>query len=215
MKTGYWHDRLARLLGIRTITIADGERGLLYRDRQFVRVLKPGVTRLFGHHAPLDLRLCAVSSLAYAGRDAEWLIETLGDALARDFIVVEAAADEVLLLSVEGRVIDALAPGTRRLYWKTGARLTVERLSPRVSPLVPDDITAQLGRIGRLDDMAQGFDVPQGATGQVFADGRLLHRHGPGRHAYWKAAERLRFRVMLPRQQRAEHPEPAAERKAA
>ena len=130
MLIGQWREWLIRLLGIRTVVIGDGQRGLLYRNGHPIRVLMPGVTRLFGQRRPLDVRLCSLSTPVYGGSDAEQLIETMDDDLARAFTVIEAEADEQLLLSIDGQPVDRLPPGTRRLYWKTDAPLQLTRLPP-------------------------------------------------------------------------------------
>lgn len=208
--------RFTRLLGLKTITIGDGQRGLLYRDRRAVRVLMPGVTRLIGHHAPLDLRLCRVdANPLYAGADFEQLIEAAEPAVFDAFTLIEAGPDEVLLLSVDGRLVEALPPRGRRLCWKTATAPVVQRLALRDSLQVPAGVLAELQAIGRLDARISCFEVPDGATGRVFADGRLIGELGPGRHGYWHSARKLGFRVVGARRPQAERPLTTAQRRAA
>jgi hypothetical protein len=208
--------RCTRLLGLKTIAIGDGQRGLLYRDRRAVRVLMPGVTRLIGHHAPLDLRLCRVdASPLYAGADAEQLIEAAEPAVVEAFTLIEAGADEVLLLTVDGRLVEALPPRARRLCWKRATAPVVQRLALRDALQVPANLLADLQAIGRLDTRVSCFEVPDGATGRVFADGRLIGELGPGRHGYWRSARKLGFRVVGARRPQAERPATAARRQAA
>jgi len=42
------------MLGIKRVVIGDGERGLLYKNRRFERVLAPGVYRLWAAAIHLD-----------------------------------------------------------------------------------------------------------------------------------------------------------------
>ncbi|MBA4285980.1 MAG: hypothetical protein C0434_10675 [Xanthomonadaceae bacterium] len=129
MRIGDWSDKLARLLGIRTITIGEGQRGLLYREQRAPRVLRPGVTRLFGQYQPLDLRICNIADPVYSCRDAEQLIESMETSIRRAFVVIETEVDEMARVSIDGRLVDVLAPDSRRLLWRTATAPMVERLA--------------------------------------------------------------------------------------
>ena len=63
------------------VVIGDGERGLVYRDRRFARLLMPGVYRLFDPLHRLTITLHAVGNGAPVGAEAERLIEALGPQL--------------------------------------------------------------------------------------------------------------------------------------
>ena len=61
---------MMKMIGMKRIAIGDGERGLLYRNRRFDRVLAPGVTWLWDPFVRSDLRVADVtpqSAAAAAG----------------------------------------------------------------------------------------------------------------------------------------------------
>ena len=63
------------------VVIGDGERGLVYRNRQFERVLFPGVYRMFDTLKRVDVRTFNIAASEYAGHDVDALIARLGERL--------------------------------------------------------------------------------------------------------------------------------------
>ena len=59
------------------VVIGDGERGLVYQDRQFERVLAAGVYRMFDPLKRIDVVVHNIANPEYTGRDADALIARL------------------------------------------------------------------------------------------------------------------------------------------
>ena len=59
------------------IVIGDGERAVLYRDRQFERVLAPGVHRISDPLKRIEVRTYNIAAPEYAGHDVDALIARL------------------------------------------------------------------------------------------------------------------------------------------
>ncbi|HEX5663747.1 MAG TPA: slipin family protein, partial [Xanthomonadaceae bacterium] len=100
------------------VVIGDGERGLVYRNRQFAGVLAPGVYRWFDPFKRVEVTVHNIARAEYAGSDADALIATLGERLGETFVLANLGMDEVGLVLKNGKLEDVLAPGTRKLYWK-------------------------------------------------------------------------------------------------
>ncbi len=105
------------MFGMKRVVIGDGERGLLYGNRRFERVLAPDCARLLDAFDKLEVRRFDPSASGVrAARMPRCLIERLGEALERDFLLAEDIA-----VSEEGRpgVEERQAGG---LCWRRAAQ---------------------------------------------------------------------------------------------
>lgn len=182
------------------VVIGDGERGLVYRNRQFERVLEAGVYRWFDPFGRIEVKTFAIASPEYAGHDVDALIARLGARLEKVFVLADLGADEVGLVLKNGKLEDVLAPGTRRLYWRGLVEVQVQRVSLAESLEVRGDVLSRLRQLGTLSRVAVAVDVPAESAGLVFVDGRLVRTLSPGAYAFWNfrknvAAEVIELRV--------------------
>ena len=77
------------------VVIGDGERGLVYRNRQLEGVLAPGVHRWFDPMCRVDVVVHNIAKPEYAGNDSEVLIQALGVRLGDCFTLANLGTDEV------------------------------------------------------------------------------------------------------------------------
>lgn len=170
----------------RKVVVGDAERGLLYRNRRFERVLVPGVYRLWASRDRLEVNVFDIAqNEVYAGKDVDALIERLGDALDRHFIVADIGVDEVGLVSRNGKLAYALSPGTRTLYWRGATTIEVERVALGAGLDVPADVARRLRQLDLLARYAVVVAVPEQHVGLLFVDGRLVRSLDAGSYAFW------------------------------
>ncbi len=82
------------MLQIKRIMIADGERGLKFKNRQFERVLAPGVHWIVSVIARIEVRVFDIEQAEhYTGKDADALIARLGDKLGETFVLADIGVD--------------------------------------------------------------------------------------------------------------------------
>src|SRR6478672_7304664 len=167
------------------VVIGDGERGLVYRNRQFERVLFPGVYRMLDPLKRVDVRTYNIAAPEYAGHDVDALIARLGERLAETFVLADSGGDEVGLVSKNGKLEDVLAPGSRRLYWRGLVEVEVERVSLAEGLAVRSDVAKRLRQLGTLGKLAVVAEVPAESAGLVFIDGKLVQVLEAGSHAFW------------------------------
>jgi len=182
------------------VVIGDGERGLVFRNRRFERVLDPGVYRFFGARKRVEVAVHAIAQPEYSGRDTDALVACLGAGLGAHFVLADLGADEVGLVYKNGKLEDVLAPGTRRLYWRGLVPVAVERVTLADGLAVRADIVGRLRQLGLLAKVAVAVDVPTESIGLLFVDGTLVGTLAPGAHAFWNfrknvAAEVVELRV--------------------
>lgn len=182
------------------VVIGDGERGLVYRNRQFERVLDAGVYRIFDPLKRVEVRTFNIAAPDYAGHDVDALIARLEDQLGDIFVHADLGADQVGLVLKNGKLEDVLAPGARRLYWRGLVRVEVQRVSMAEGLEVRADVASRLRQIGLLSKVAVAVEVPAESAGLVFVDGKLARTLAPGAYAFWNfqknvAAEVIELRV--------------------
>jgi regulator of protease activity HflC (stomatin/prohibitin superfamily) len=180
--------------------IGDGERGLVYRNRQIERVLMPGVHKLFDPRNAIEIATHAIAQPEFVGKDSDALIARLGERLNNTFVLADLRADEVGLVLKNGKLEDVLAPGTRRLYWRGLVAVEVQAVSMGESLELRADTIRRLRQLGLLAKVAVAVDVPVESIGLLFVDGKLTRTLDAGSHAFWNfqknvAAEVIELRV--------------------
>jgi regulator of protease activity HflC (stomatin/prohibitin superfamily) len=167
------------------VVIGDGERGLVYRNRRFERVLGAGVYRIFDPFGRIEINVHNIARPEYAGNDTDTLIAALGGKLGEDFILADLRADEAGLVLKNGKLEDVLSPGTRKLYWRAPVKVEIETIALSDGLEVRADIGKRLRQLGVLNRVAVVADVPAEFAGLVFVDGKLARTLAPGAYAFW------------------------------
>ncbi len=187
LKSMFWTKR---------VVIGDGERGLVYRNRRFERLLAPGVYKLFD---PLDRTVVIVHNLSkpeYAGNDTDVLIAQLGADLSANFVLADIGMQQVGLVSKNGKLEDVLAPGTCKLYWKGLTKIDVQTVSLADTLEVDAGVTKRLRQLGLLTKVAAAVDVPVESAGLLFIDGKLARTLEAGAYAFWNFQKNVSAEVI-------------------
>lgn len=189
------------MLMIRKVVIGDAERGLVYRNRRFERVLGPGVHRLRAWFDQVEVRLFDITQLEYAGKDVDALIAGLGERLNETFLLADIGSQELGLVFKHGKLQDVLQPGSRKLYWKGLVPVEVQRIAVAESSELDVATAQRLRQIGLLDKVTVSVTVPSEHAGLLFVDGKLARVLTPGAAAFWNlqknvVAEVIDLRVL-------------------
>ena len=167
------------------VVIGDGERGLVYRNRQFAGVLAPGVYRWFDPFKRVEVTVHNIARAEYAGSDADALIAALGERLGESFVLANLGMDEVGLVLKNGKLEDVLAPGSRKLYWKGLVAVDVQTASLANGLEVEAAVVKRLRQLGVLERITVSLIVPEENAGLLFIDGKLVRTLAPGAYAFW------------------------------
>ncbi|WP_017463609.1 slipin family protein [Dyella ginsengisoli] len=181
---------------IKQIVVGDGERGLLYRNRRFERVLAPGVYRVFDPRNRVAVTVHPLVRPEYAGSDAEVLMARIDGPLAEHFVLADIGTDQVGLVLKNGKLEDVLAPGTRRLYWKGLVAVEVVTVSLVDSLRVDPRVAERLRQLGVLAKVAVTVDVPTESAGLLFVDSTLVETLAPGAYAFWNFRRNVSLEVI-------------------
>jgi regulator of protease activity HflC (stomatin/prohibitin superfamily) len=188
------------LFWTKRVVIGDAERGLVYRNRRFERVLAPGVYRLTAWRAEMEVVVHDIRAPDYTGKDVDALINALGDRVHETFVLADIGINEVGLVSKHGKLEDVLAPGTRKLYWRGLVPVTVQRVAMTADLQVEAGVARRLRQLGMLSKVAVVLEVPAESVGLVYVDNTLAQVFAAGSYAFWNfqknvAVETVELRV--------------------
>jgi len=184
------------------VTVKDGERALLTRNGQLVRVLAPGKHRLFDPLHELKAEVFDVVRSEFSAERYAVLKAARPDLAAELFEAVETGADEVAIVSLDGRPVHLLTPWQTRVYWKVATRIDVERVDVSGDPKVSARHLAKIER--NRSAVTSETVVENHEAGLLYVEGRLVERLAPGRHAFWTVGRKIEVKRLDLRPQAVE-----------
>jgi regulator of protease activity HflC (stomatin/prohibitin superfamily) len=181
----------------RRVKVRENERGLLFKDRVFKGVLRPGVHWMRDVLAKVRVDVVSVRDVWLTHPDLDVIVKS--GALGDEAIVADLKDHERAIVWVDGRALTILKPGLYAL-WKAFHDVRVEVLDARTVRLVRDDlaILTALSAAGLTLDVTT---IETGHAGLFVKDGRHEATLGPGVHALWKGVARARVQDVDLREQ--------------
>jgi regulator of protease activity HflC (stomatin/prohibitin superfamily) len=180
--------------------VREHERGLLFEDRVFKKVLGPG------RHSVWD-PLLKVRVDVVSVRDA-WLVHKDLDVIAKsgalrgEARVVDLKDHERAVVWVDGRVEAVLKPGLYAL-WTVFHDVRVEVVDARGVAFDHPDVAA-IAQAKGAASLLEAVTVEAGHAGLFFKDGRHEATLAPGAHAFWKGVAKARIQDVDLREQVAD-----------
>jgi len=173
---------------IRRMKINPHERGLLFREGDFLGVLQPGVHWRFDPLLKLRLQVATPRN--------PWLVHPELDVIAKsgklgsDATVVDLKDHERALVWVDGRFDRVLDPGLYAL-WTTEHAIRVEIVNARAMQLVHAELPVIVRSHGATA-MLEVLHVEPGHAAVWFRDGAYQATLEPGTYAFWKGTGKLK-----------------------
>ena len=175
---------------LKRFTVKKNERGLLYSEGDFVAILEPGTHRHFALHNRLSVETFSLDRPLFEHRLAGYLRQSEPALVEQYFTSMDVGSDEVGLRYEDGQLVEILAPGTRRLYWKGQTEQRLERLDfserYRLDPALVARLNqpAQRGRgIAGLDAVLM-VQVPAYQVGLLKVDGVVVELLPAGQYGF-------------------------------
>ena len=169
---------------MKKVIISDNQRGLLFRNGKFTRLLQPGKYYLLGdrHVEKLLLNQALCSGLC-----------TLDALLANPEIaasasIVEVPDQQIALHFVDGKFSGALRAG-KHAFWNVRQEHTyqfVDVSTPEVGPEVPAYIFSQLD-----SQWFSRVEVAQYQRARLYFDQKLVRLLEPGVYYFWNASVKV------------------------
>jgi regulator of protease activity HflC (stomatin/prohibitin superfamily) len=171
------------------ITVKDGEYALLMRNGRFERALGPGRHRLFDPTRELSADVCTVVRGEISADRYAVLKSARPEITAELFEAVETKADEIAIVSLDGRPTHLMGPWQTRVFWKVVTSVDVERIDVANDPKVAPRHLAMVAR--ERNSLVVEHVIENQEAGLLYVEGRLVERLAPGRHAFWTAGRKI------------------------
>jgi regulator of protease activity HflC (stomatin/prohibitin superfamily) len=191
-----WHFLTAKL------TVKDGERALLTRNGRLERVLGPGRHRLLDIRRELTAEIFNVVRTEFSAERYAVLNAARPDLAAELFELVETKANEIAIVSLDGRPVHLMTPWQVRVYWKVATHIDVERI------VVTGDVSVSARHLAMIErnrpTIVTEAVVENHEAGLLYVEGRFTERLAPGRHAFWVAGRKIEVKRLDLRPQAVE-----------
>jgi regulator of protease activity HflC (stomatin/prohibitin superfamily) len=168
------------------------ERGLLFRDGEFVRVLRPGRHFIWRLRTRVDI--VSVRDPWLDHKDLDVIVRegalVRSDALGDEARVVDLKDHERAVVWVDGRVDAVLKPGLYAL-WTVFRDVRVEVFDARAVRFEHPDLAVIVQAPGAAP-LLESVTVEAGQASLLFKDGRYEATLTPGLYAFWKGIAKVR-----------------------
>jgi regulator of protease activity HflC (stomatin/prohibitin superfamily) len=171
-------------------------------------VLEPGRHRIFDPQHVLATEVFSVVRAEFPAERYAVLKAARPDLAAELFEVVETQANEIAIVSLDGRPAQVMTPWQTHVYWKVATRIDVERVDVASDPKVTSRHLAMLDLVRTPAAWSDAATVVRAMTSRVlgplvehvvenheagllFVEGRLVERLAPGRHAFWNVGRKI------------------------
>ncbi len=175
---------------MKTERIADTELGLLFRDRVFQTVLKPGKVRLFRTNGKLEVRKLDLRQIPQRDPALAALHLTRPELVETYFTVADMGDREIGLVFADGKLVDLVAPGDKAFYGSRLRDYRVEVLDADQAVEAPQALVAPLARLANQSLLVTA-QIASDHVGLLYLDGVLERQLTPGRYAFYQAVRKV------------------------
>ena len=163
------------------IIINENERGFLFKNGKFQRMLVPGKhsikTRIGETHqiTPVNDQIDA--------KNVDIRVLLRDKTFAANITVIDVPDCHIAIYNKDGRIVGALSPG-KYYFWNIFHKFTFQLINtslPRVAlpketmPLIPPNLFSRI-------------EIPEGQTGLLYFDGKYQEKLSSGSYYYWTGA---------------------------
>lgn len=176
-------------MGVRLIKVETYERGLVFVDGAFTRLLPPGRHFLVEPLRSLRVEKVSIRAPWLRHRDLEVIVKS--GALAGQALVLDIKDHERALVWIDGRLDSVRGPGLYAV-WTLFHEVRVELIDARPVRFEHPELAKVLAAEGGTL-LLEAATVASGWTALVFVNGRLAETLPPGLHAFWRGEGDLRI----------------------
>lgn len=174
------------------IKVQKNERAILFKDKAFVSILAPGEYRFFDVFRNYSAQIFDMDNVRFQHACTESLRRHEADVVAENFHLIDVADQAIVLRYENQSLVEILAPGSRKMFWKFGAEQSFETIDISKDFAVADKLMSYLGQPSLRGKEIFGLQnilsvqVPESHLGLLKVDGKLHAALAPGKTAYWR-----------------------------
>ena len=184
------------MLLVNKIVIGSSERGILYKDKQLVQILPPGIYRKVNILGKYTVEILdVVKSVELKGLTAKFLLQQRQAEVDKYFEKITTSSREVAVVYLNAQAYDIIQPGEERLFWKGLTQVRVERFDISESYELKRDTLRDLSQI--MDERkVLVARIPEQYKGLLMETGVVVRELDPGAYGFWRAQRELNISVL-------------------
>ncbi len=177
---------------LKRFVVKKNERGVLQKDGDFERILGAGRYRFLDPFGRLSVQLWKLDAPMHDAALVDYLLQHDPKTAAEHFEVMTLGEDEAGLRYENEVLVEVLAPGSRRFFWKGLVAHRLERIDLRAGPAVAPALAAHLLQPALRGRALAGLagvlvvQVPAWHVGVLKVDGKVERLMAPGVEAFWR-----------------------------
>lgn len=177
---------------LKRFVVKKNERGALLRDGDFERILNAGRHYFMDPLGRLSLVTWQLDAPMADIRMVDYLIQSEPETVEEYFVRMELGEDEAGLRYENDVLVEVLAPGTRRFFWKGLLNHRLVKVDLRQGYGVSSALVAHVVQPGLRGRTVAGLgglliaQVPAYHVGVLQVDGKIERLMSPGVEAFWR-----------------------------
>jgi regulator of protease activity HflC (stomatin/prohibitin superfamily) len=188
----YFQETIVRLQ--KKIIIAEIQKGLLFKEQQFIKILPAGVHKFWDWQNQYQVQLVNITNTLQeeVSKDILHLATLHTEAFADVLMPWETSEQEVGLVYQKNVLKDIKAPGQRGAYWQTQEEIRIEKVDISQEFTLPKKLAALLANV-KEDLLRRAVSsaiimatVPENHVGFLNVDGETVSTLTTGTHVWWR-----------------------------
>ncbi len=174
------------------IKVQKNERAILFKDKAFATILAPGEYRYFDFFGKYSAQIFDMDNVRFQHACAESLRRHEIDVVNENFHIVDVGDEEVVLRYENKSLVEILAPGSRKLFWKFGAEQSFDTIDISQNFQVSNKLLSYLSQPTLRGKEISGLQnilpvqVQESHIALLKVEGKLIDVLQPGKTAYWR-----------------------------
>jgi len=180
------------MLFYKNIDVADNEKAFLYRRKRFERVLEPGRYRYFDPLGEIRVEGFDITRRELEHNLAKMLVTVFKHKTRVHLDAYQLGEKEAGLLYADRQLVEILAPGSFRVYWKGPEKIELQRIDLSATHRIDEALLAVLNKVQtpslmpKLAEAVYYAEVEDNHVGLLMVNGKLEVQLEPGRYGFWK-----------------------------
>jgi hypothetical protein len=135
------------MLFYRKIDLADNEKAFLYRRNRFALVLEPGRYRYFDPFGEIRIERFDITQRELVHNLDKLMVTVFKDKTLNHLEAYRLGEQEVGLLYADNQLVEILAPGSFRVYWKGVEKIELKRVDISETYRVDSELLAVFDKV--------------------------------------------------------------------
>lgn len=177
---------------LKRIVIKKNEKGVLFRDGDYERVLNPGRYHFFDPLKRLTVQVWKLDAPMNDMAMVDYLLQREAQVAAECFDCMELGEDEAGLRFENDILVEVLAPASRRVFWKGLVKQRLEKVDLKQGYALERELTVHFAQPALRGRSLAGLNglllvqVPAYFVGVLKVDGKVERLLQPGLEAFWR-----------------------------